>query len=146
MKLISHRGNVRGPNPQTENSPDQIIECIGYGYDVEIDVRLIDGQPWLGHDNPQYKVTWRWLADKSEKLWIHCKDINTLHEFSTNNTSPYNYFWHQGDDYTLTSKHFIWSYPNKKYTSNTVVVIPEIEVDLREMMGYNCYGICADYL
>tara|TARA_B100001250_G_scaffold157864_1_gene135602 strand:+ start:2461 stop:2877 length:417 start_codon:yes stop_codon:yes gene_type:complete len=135
-----------GPNPQTENNPDQIVECIEKGYDVEIDVRLIDGQPWLGHDNPQYKVTWMWLVDKSDRLWIHCKDINTLHEFSTNNTSPYNYFWHQGDDYTLTSKHFIWSYPNKKYTSNTVVVIPEIQVDLREMMRYNCYGICADYL
>ena len=91
-------------------------------------------------------ITWMWLADKSERLWIHCKDINTLHEFSTNNTSPYNYFWHQGDDYTLTSKHFIWSYPNKKYTSNTVVVMPEIEVDLKEVMMYNCYGICADYL
>ena len=56
MKLISHRGNLKGPNPQTENHPDQIVECIKKGYDVEIDVRLIDGKPWLGHDDRQYNV------------------------------------------------------------------------------------------
>ena len=34
------------------------IDCaIGNGYDVEIDVRSIDGEYWLGHDEPQYKVT-----------------------------------------------------------------------------------------
>ena len=36
MKLIAHRGNTNGPNKQSENTIDQIDECIKNGYDVEI--------------------------------------------------------------------------------------------------------------
>ena len=56
MKLISHRGNIKGPNPYRENTPTYIDCAIGNGYDVEIDVRSIDGELWLGHDEPQYKI------------------------------------------------------------------------------------------
>ena len=38
MKFISHRGNVRGPDPECENDPSQIITVMDEGYDVEIDV------------------------------------------------------------------------------------------------------------
>ena len=40
MKIISHRGNIEGPNSSTENFPDQINDCINRGYDVEIDLRI----------------------------------------------------------------------------------------------------------
>jgi len=36
MKLISHRGNVDGPNSALENNPEVILERIFEGYDVEI--------------------------------------------------------------------------------------------------------------
>ena len=75
MKIISHRGNVRGPIPDKENRPSYIDCAIGNGYDVEIDVRLIAGQLWLGHDEPQYKVEHSWLQPRKEYLWIHCKDL-----------------------------------------------------------------------
>ena len=38
MKLIAHRGNINGPNPETENTVNQIDKCIEEGYDVEIDL------------------------------------------------------------------------------------------------------------
>ena len=36
MKLISHRGNIRGPVPGRENAPSYIDCALGNGYDVEI--------------------------------------------------------------------------------------------------------------
>lgn len=148
MKLIAHRGNTNGHNSKTENHPDQIIKCIENGYDVEVDLRYDTKTDtlWLGHDAPQHMITWWWLAGKADYLWIHCKDIQTLHEFSTK-TSSYNYFWHQNDEYTLTSKNYIWSYPGKSYTSNTVIVMPEtVNIDLKMLLVYNCYGICTDFV
>ena len=35
MKIISHRGNVRGPIPEKENRPSYIDCALGNGYDVE---------------------------------------------------------------------------------------------------------------
>ena len=56
MKIISHRGNIRGAVPDKENRPSYIDCAIGSGYDVEIDLRMIDGELWLGHDEPQYRI------------------------------------------------------------------------------------------
>jgi len=143
MKLIAHKGNVNGPNPSTENTPQQIEWCIENGYDVEIDVRynVEKDKFYLGHDESKYEINWWWLAGRLEHLWIHCKDLTTLHEF-TSNTSGYNYFWHQGDDYTLTSQGQIWASSGKPYKDDTVIVIENPE-DVKE---YDCYGICSDYV
>ena len=143
MKLIAHKGNVNGPNPSTENTPQQIEWCIENGYDVEIDVRynVEKDKFYLGHDESKYEINWWWLAGKLEHLWIHCKDLTTLHEF-TSNTSGYNYFWHQGDDYILTSKGQIWASSGKPYKEDTVIVVENPE-DVKE---YDCYGICSDYV
>ena len=54
MKLISHRGNLNGPNKERENHPDYIWEALQAGYEVEIDVWWVDGKFKLGHDEPQY--------------------------------------------------------------------------------------------
>ena len=143
MKLIAHKGNVNGPNPSTENTPQQIEWCIENGYDVEIDVRynVEKDKFYLGHDESKYEINWWWLAGKLEHLWIHCKDLTTLHEFASN-TSGYNYFWHQGDDYTLTSRGQIWASSGKPYREDTVIVVENPE-DVKE---YDCYGICSDYV
>ena len=150
MKLISHRGNVDGPNPLLENQPETIDKAIQLGFDVEIDIRYdtFDGEFYLGHDDPQYLVTPYWLAQRMENLWIHCKNIDALYHFSTK-TGGYNYFWHQEDDYTLTSKGYIWTYPGKTYTSKSIIVMPETIVDknnLNDMRRYNCFGICSDFV
>ena len=143
MKLIAHKGNINGPDPSKENTPEQIEWCIDNGYDVEIDIRYNPDNDkfYLGHDEYQHEVNWWWLAGKSAHLWIHCKDLTTLHEF-TANTSGYNYFWHQGDDYTLTSQGQIWASSGKPYKNDTVIVVENPE-DVKE---YDCYGICSDYV
>ena len=42
MKLIAHRGNINGPNPEMENNPEYILNTLSLGYDCEIDVHLIN--------------------------------------------------------------------------------------------------------
>ena len=56
MKFIAHRGNLNGPEPDKENSITQIKKCIELGFDVEIDLRVINEELWLGHDQPKVKV------------------------------------------------------------------------------------------
>lgn len=149
MKLIAHRGNINGPNPLEENKPEYIEKAIELGYDVEIDIRYypdIEGL-YLGHDDPQCVVNWLWLSKYKENLWIHCKNIEALAEFSLE-SNGYNYFWHQEDDYTLTSKNYIWTYPGKTYKKNSVIVMPEWEksINYDKLKASKCYAICSDYV
>jgi len=101
MILISHRGNINGKLPELENSIDYINNAIKLGYDVEIDVWMIEGVLFLGHDEPQYGITQHWLNERCTKLWIHCKNIEAVEWFS--DIGVFNRFWHETDTITLTS-------------------------------------------
>ena len=50
MKIISHRGNLNGPESETENSPKKIEEALKLGYECEIDVWYQSGIFTLCHD------------------------------------------------------------------------------------------------
>lgn len=139
MILISHRGNTNGPNKEKENHPDYIVEALQKNYDVEIDI-WADNKIWLGHDEPQYECSISFLINNYKKLWIHCKNLEALDLLS--NFKVLNYFWHQTDDFTLTSKNFIWTYPGKYVCNRSVLVID----DAREYAGPICFGLCSDYL
>jgi hypothetical protein len=144
MKIISHRGNLNGPNPLTENTEEQIDLCISKGYDVEIDVWCINEDFFLGHDKPTNKISITFLLNRKKSLWIHCKNLECL--FILNNLGL-NYFWHQEDDFTLTSQEFIWTYPNKR-----VSYINQVVLDFSENVSYEfyrssgVYGVCVDYV
>lgn len=144
MKLISHRGNLNGPNPERENHPDYIWEAIQEGYDVEIDVWVVDNKFMLGHDKPQYEFPFDLFNNHYNKLWIHCKNIDALSQLNNmdNIGSKLNYFWHEEDTVTLTSKNYIWAYPGKQPIKNSIAVMPEIYNDNVE----GCFGVCSDYI
>ena len=38
MILVSHRGNLSGPDPDKENNPTQINKTLDLGYDCEVDL------------------------------------------------------------------------------------------------------------
>ena len=96
----------------------------------------------MGHDEPQYLIDWYWLGQYKDNLWIHCKNIEALYEFA-HATSGFNYFWHQEDDFTLTSSGFIWTYPNKNVLDNSIIV--DNDPKWKEK-NYKCYGVCSDYI
>ena len=141
MILISHRGNINGRIEEAENRPDYIDDTIKLGYDVEVDIWVIEGVFYLGHDEPQYGITLDWLNKRKDRLWIHCKNIEAV-EFFNLLFETYNYFWHQEDTVTLTSKNFIWAYPGKQPINRSIAVMPELLNDNVD----SCIGICSDYI
>lgn len=139
MKLISHRGNLNGPIPANENSPEYILKAITLGYDVEIDVWYHNSKIYLGHDYGKYEADIHFLLNK--KLWCHAKNIDALSLMLEYN--EINCFWHQTDDYTVTSKGFIWTYPNKEITKKSVIVC--LDDNMPNNLKKNIlYGICGD--
>lgn len=144
MILISHRGNLNGKNIERENHPSYIDEAIENGYDVEIDIWVIEGTYHLGHDEPQYGINQQWLNERKDKLWIHCKNREAIEWFNELESigSDFNYFWHQEDDITLTSKNFMWVYPGKQPIKKSIAVMPEIYED--DVSG--CVGVCSDFI
>ena len=140
MILISHRGNTNGKFDSYENEPMYIDKAISDGFDVEVDVWMIEGVLFLGHDNPQYGVTQHWFNERYEKLWIHCKNVEAMEWF--NAIGGFNYFWHEEDMVTLTSKNYIWAYPGKQPIKRSIAVMPEIHNDDVS----ECIGICSDYI
>ena len=142
MKLISHRGNISGPNAERENHPDYIWEAIQAGYEVEIDVWFIDGKFMLGHDEPQYDFPFELIQNHHIKLWIHCKNMDALSKLNELDPtgSRINYFMHESDLGVLTSKGYIWS---TALFDRGILVVPEffnrepIETTL---------GVCSDYI
>jgi hypothetical protein len=146
MKLIAHRGNVTGPNPLEENKPEYIENAILEGYDSEIDLWYRDHSFYLGHDEPQYEISALWLYKNKEHLWIHCKNYDALEKIS-NSPVDYNFFWHETDKFTLTSKGYIWTYPGQSVGCNSVVVMPETTKDgIINVSNYECYAVCSDYV
>jgi len=147
MRIIAHRGNICGPEPGRENTLTQIKKCLDLGLDVEIDVRVRNNKLWLGHDSYNKTTNEGFLFDIRENLWIHCKNFEALKFFSEKNDS-YNYFWHNKDSYTLTSKLYFWSYPDSKLFSNCICVMPEWNMDInsiKNLKNQNIAGICTDY-
>jgi len=144
MIYISHRGNINGRIEEAENKPEYIIDTLRLGYDVEIDVWYIDGEWWLGHDEPQYQIDFDWMDKRSDRLWIYCKNIEAVEYFNENEyyCKDINWFWHENDTLTLTSYGYIWAYPGKQPIKKSIAVMPEIHND---NISY-CSGICSDYI
>ena len=140
--FISHRGNINGRIPDRENHPDYIDETINLGYDVEIDLWYVAEKFWLGHDKPEYETTLSWITTRKDKLWVHCKNHEAMVYLSLYQLMNLNWFWHQEDDMTLTSKRFMWVYPGKQPIKNSIAVMPEINEDDVSL----CLGICSDQI
>lgn len=142
MLIIAHRGNTNGPDTKNENTVDSILKSISMGFTVEIDVRVIDGKIYLGHDTPDHLVDLNFLTNNKDKLIIHCKNKDAIVLSVTNNL---HYFWHQNDNYTITSNGNIWIHTGQEIpdTTNTIYALPENYSD--EQSIKKCFGVCTDY-
>ena len=143
MLLISHRGNVIGPDKQKENTIGHIDSAISNGFLCEVDVWLIQDTLYLSHDQPivSQKIDRSIFDDRKDYLVIHCKNLSALTYFAQTDV---HYFWHQTDDYTLTSKNWIWCYPGKTGSTShpSICVMPE----LTNQSVISFTGVCSDYI
>lgn len=141
MILIAHRGNIDGKVVDLENRPDYVDRAIALNYDVEIDLWVTNGFLYVGHDSGQYQISWEWLRQRMQRLWVHCKSIEAVEKLNAT-PEPYNYFWHETDTLTLTSAGYIWAYPSKQPIKNSIAVLPEVNDEDTTF----CQGICSDYI
>lgn len=151
MRIISHRGNLEGPCPESENDPSQILKCLELGIDVEVDVWCIGSLFYFSHDNPEDPKTKSYcvsimpgaspLIMLNGGVWCHAKNLEAARELKR--LKAPHYFWHQNDDFTLTNDGYFWTYPGKQLTDFSIAVLPEIAVD---ELSFPCaYGVCTDY-
>jgi len=143
MILISHRGNIDGPNVENENKPSYISTAIEKGYDCEVDFWFVNNKFVLGHDEPQYEIPIEFIQSYYRKLWIHCKNYDALSKLvEIDRGGVYlNYFWHDTDDVIITSQEYMWANPGV-YIENSIAVLPEYKEDNLE----GRLGICSDYI
>jgi hypothetical protein len=136
MRIISHRGNINGRDIPNENSISYIDEAINLGFDVEVDVWMVNGMLYLGHDSPDNPISLDWLISRKDKLWVHSKNTDSL-DFL--HKTDLNFFYHDLDKTTITSKNFFWSQPNI-YLKNGITV----ELNYKNINSV-VFGICTDY-
>lgn len=138
MYLVSHRGNIEGKQPDRENSPGYIIEAIKSGYYCEVDIwGKLNGELWLGHDGPLWKTDSNFL--NHPKIVCHCKNKLAIDNL---NGWGIHWFWHQNDDYTITSQGWTWAYPNKPSAGHIcIAVMPALHLDVGEYAG-----VCSDHI
>jgi len=141
MIQIAHRGNYAGRNEERENTVSYIEEAIAAGYDVEVDVWLIDKQWHLGHDFPGEKIDISFLERAC--IWTHAK--NLVGYVSLWHNPKVQVFWHNKDDFVFTSKGIKWCRTHV-ITHDGVMVMPEFNDYHTELIrnGHEPLGVCSD--
>jgi hypothetical protein len=142
---ISHRGNLDGRNPEKENHQDYIDYALNSNYMAEIDLWSKNEKLFLGHDFPQYEVDLSWLKTRKDYLWIHCKNTEAFDKMLRENLHC---FFHNIDDYTITSLGYVWAYPGKNAAgSNCIEVMPELSRPIDSFYEKSSFhGVCSDYV
>lgn len=141
--FISHRGNITGPDPSKENMPSYIQHALNTGFHVEIDVWVKDSMVFLGHDQPLYKIDLDFL--KNEQLWCHAKNLDAL-KLMLDNKDTIHCFTHTNDEFTLTSRGHIWTFPGAPLSEKSIIVLPEKCGDIKDARITECKGMCSDYV
>lgn len=148
MLLISHRGNLSGPNPERENNPDYIQEALDSGLvdGVEIDVWYCIGEGfYLGHDKPQYEIEETFL--ENDKFWCHAKNTPALEAMIEND--KIRCFWNNLDVYALTNKGELWlNYASWNLCGIKMMDDYLLEFEKRDIESETTglKGICTDYI
>lgn len=134
IKIISHRGNLNGIDPNNENNPLIIKRALNSGFEVEIDVWCVDKKYFLGHDEPKYEVSKDFLLD--DRLWCHAKNKEAFEEMLGDNIHC---FWHENDKYTLTNRGIPWCFPDNYHKNGITVIFGKNTIPPK-----NIGGICTD--
>lgn len=153
MILISHRGNINGPQPDRENRVEYIETALAAGYQVEIDIwgrrdEYASGV-FLGHDGPERLVSMQWLRQHQQKLWVHAKNyiaLNFLINDTVNRHGRIRFFFHEKERYSLIGNtSLVWCHDISE--ANNFSIVPLLsQQDISLWDGKKVFGICSDYV
>jgi hypothetical protein len=120
MIKIAHRGNFEGRNTERENDPGYVYTALNSGYNVVVDVWLIDKIWYLGHSFPKVAIDISWIQDN--RIWVHAKNLEGY--VSLYNNPKVHVFWHDKDEYVFTSKGIKWANVGVE-TNDGIMFLPE---------------------
>lgn len=142
MIKIAHRGNYAGRVIKRENTPDYVQEAIDAGYNVMVDAWLLDREWYLGY---MFPIT---VVDKEfferPEIWVHA--MNLVGYVSLYNNPKVHVFWHNKDDFAITSKGIKWANTGI-ITHDGVMFKPEcshISTTALQEHTVSPLGICSD--
>lgn len=150
--IISHRGNLSGPNINLENTIESLSVCIQNNINIELDIWFIDNKFYLGHDKPEFEFSPISFKYGIINIFFHCKNINAFYELRKHfaYSSQVDLFMHDKDDATLTKNGWVWTYPGKELFKDSIAVMPELVSEEYCDFVINLYknkkiaGICTD--
>mgnify|MGYP000680418704 CR=1 len=158
MRIISHRGNLTGPNVDKENTESYLLAALGCEYDIEFDLWYFADKFWLGHDQPTHSFSFdhilTWSAKYSnQKFYVHCKNMWALEKMTGELPSNVIPFFHDIDQCILLRDGYIWVHPNAIASSSikdkSIAVFSACKTahyDIYYDLNFrNYYGICTDY-
>ncbi len=147
VRIISHRGNLFRPEPEYENTVEN-IEDLDFYCPIEIDVWYIDGKYLLGHDrpNPNEEVSLEWLEDHD--LYVHAKNKECFEVLSGN--PEVRVFSHDEEESTVVSDGTIWCHSKFPVISerNVLTYLGGVTSFLHEFGEDTLdkiFGVCTDY-
>ena len=146
MIYIAYRGLFHGEDPQIENTPNQVSTALLYGYNAMVDAWRVDGQLYLGTDQPLYEVSEKYLQNK--RLWISCRNQEMYNWITVQKPKLYpNYFqlpYGPIPSYVTTNNGYYWTYQDKPINNQSIMVVPEsYDRGLLSTIHLRCYGICS---
>jgi hypothetical protein len=155
--IIAHRGILNG-NSEQENHPGTIAYILEKTeFHCEIDLWFYLGEYYLGHNEPKYEINFsfmEYLLSFSDRVWLHVKNCDVFpslldYKMVDGKEALFNYFWHESDDYTLTSHGYLWCYPGQPPTHpKSIIVMPEdhgVSGFSRNLALDKCVGVCTDF-
>tara|TARA_B110001452_G_scaffold267092_1_gene275701 strand:+ start:162 stop:614 length:453 start_codon:yes stop_codon:yes gene_type:complete len=145
MKIISHRGNLKGPDPKNENTQRHIDIALKGSFDVEIDLWKINDKFFLGHDEPLNEVSLEWLESRKKNLWIHTKNFLAFEDLMETNNN-YNFFFYTREPLVLVSNGKIWCHKPFLISNPKNCIIPILHDKFpKRNKYYKWYGVCTDF-
>ena len=147
IRLIAHRGNLRGIDRRRENTWAYLKEALDAGFDVEVDIVWRDNTYFLGHQlytNLELMVLEIW--DYKDRIWFHAKTVTTLYKIRFHDV---NAFYHDEDPCVLTTKGIMWNHVRSiEISPGSIVVLPEMSgiLDHEPDIYGRVFGICTDLI
>lgn len=96
----------------------------------------------MGHDSPDYEINLDWLCERSNFLWVHCKDFDSLSMLVDKDLRV---FFHEKESYSIINNKLIWAHDLSDV--NAKCIIPLLTED--QVKSWNpipVFGICSDFV
>lgn len=149
MLFFSHRGNISGPNPELENTPDYVLKALNKGFSVVVDVCLKNEVLYLGnkHSDSKTEVDKSFLQNTSIVCRAH--DEITYEALLSYEIHCFYHDNHQDPKTSLGLQMINYELSNEvNLSQKTILMFPEEY--LSNKPNYNTYkqafGILSNYI